>query len=107
MINPSNIFKSLSDDLSEEIFEDIIQSPIVKIERILSKGHTSPEHGWYDQDESEWVIVVDGDARIEFEDGESVALSKGDYLNIPAHKKHKVAWTNPDQITIWLAVFYS
>lgn len=89
-----------------EFFEDIVRSPTVRIERIVSKGHTSPETGWYDQDENEWVMVVKGRATLEFEDGSRCEMSAGDYVNIPAHIRHKVAWTDPDDITIWLAVFY-
>ncbi len=105
-MSKNNIFDSLPEDLSVEVFEDIVRSPTVRIERIVSKGHTSPETGWYDQDENEWVMVVKGRATLEFEDGSRCEMSAGDYVNIPAHIRHKVAWTDPDDITIWLAVFY-
>ena len=105
-MNPINIFDSLPKDLSEEVFEDIVNSNSVRIERIVSKGHSSPENGWYDQDENEWVMVVKGRATLQFEDGSICELSAGDYVNIPAHIKHKVAWTTPDEVTVWLAVFY-
>ena len=51
-------------------------------------------------------MIVDGKATLEFEDGSKRELSTGDYINIPAHLKHKVLWTDPNQITIWLAIFY-
>jgi cupin 2 domain-containing protein len=105
-MNKANIFDSLPNDLSLEIFEDIVRSSAVRIERIVSKGHTSPDTGWYDQDENEWVMVVAGKASIAFEDGTTSDLSSGDYITIPAHVKHKVAWTDPNEITVWLAVFY-
>ena len=105
-MKPSNIFDSIPEDMQAEVFEDIVRLPNLRIERIISKGHTSPETGWYDQDENEWVMVIDGQATIEFNDGYFVALRKGDYLNIPAHTKHKVSWSDPNQITIWLVVFY-
>ncbi|ENV46231.1 hypothetical protein P255_00370 [Acinetobacter brisouii CIP 110357] len=105
-MNSFNIFDSLPKDLSSEVFEDIVHSSTVRIERIVSKGHCSPEIGWYDQDENEWVMIVEGEAVLEFDDGSKCKLSTGDYINIPAHVKHKVIWTNPNQITIWLAVFY-
>ncbi|WP_228743135.1 cupin domain-containing protein [Marinobacter sp. F4218] len=89
-----------------EVFEDLVHSSTVRIERIVSKGHSSPDKGWYDQDENEWVMVVEGKASLEFEDGSKSELSAGDYINIPAHLKHKVTWTDPDEITVWLAVFY-
>lgn len=102
----SNIFESVPEGMGAEVFEEIVRSPNVRIERIISKGHTSPDIGWYDQDENEWVMVIDGHAAIEFEDGTLVTLGKGDHLNIPAHCKHKVSWSDPNHITIWLAVFY-
>ncbi|MFQ5543441.1 MAG: cupin domain-containing protein [Nitrospiria bacterium] len=102
----NNIFDSIPEHLDEEICEVIIQSDHVKIERIISKGHQSPESGWYDQERNEWVIVLKGEAVISFEDGKEVNLNVGSYLNIRAHKKHKVRWTNPKTETIWLALYY-
>lgn len=101
-----NIFDALPAEVSNEIFEDIVRTAHVRIERIISQGHSSPEVGWYDQDENEWVMVLEGAGSILFEDGRQVVLNKGDYLNIPAHCKHKVLWTDKERVTIWLAVFY-
>ncbi len=101
-----NIFELLPGPLERESFSDLVRHEHVRIERILSKGHTSPDEGWYDQDENEWVIVLEGSGRILFEEGTEVLLNTGDYLNIPAHSKHKVKWTDPDTVTVWLAVFY-
>lgn len=105
-MTPGNIFQAIPGNLSTESFEDLLSSPGVRIERIVSKGHVSPKVGWYDQDEHEWVIVMDGMAIIEFEGGDSVRLEQGDYVNIPAHCRHRVSWTDPQRITVWLAVFY-
>ena len=102
----NNIFDSIPTDLSSEIFDDLVSSDTVKIERIISKGQTSPDFGWYDQEQNEWVIIIAGSAIIGFDDKPSVTLKAGDYLNIPAHQKHKVAWTDPDVETVWLAVHY-
>ncbi len=101
-----NLFESIPDHLENELFSELINSGGVRIERIVSKGHTSPEAGWYDQKENEWIVVLQGSGEILFEDGERVTLHSGDHLNIPAHRKHKVVWTDPDNATIWLAVFY-
>jgi cupin 2 domain-containing protein len=103
-MNP-NLFADLPSDLPEESFTTLLQAPGVRIERIVSHGHQSPAGFWYDQPESEWVIVLKGAARLEFEDG-TLEMRPGDYFNIPAHKKHRVAWTTPDEPTIWLAVHY-
>lgn len=105
-MNTYNIFKGIPSELENEIFEDIVKSGNVRIERILSQGQSSPGQGWYDQDENEWVIVLRGKGTLTFEDGRSVNLGAGDYINIPAHTRHKVSWTDPDNVTIWLAVFY-
>lgn len=102
-----NIFESLPVDVSKETFEDIVRTPNVRIERIVSKGHSSPAEGWYDQDENEWVIVLKGSGSILFDDGREVVLNKGDYIGIPAHAKHKVIRTDRDDVTVWLAVFYA
>lgn len=101
-----NLFADIPETLREELFEDIFSAEGVRIERILSRGQTSPDSGWYDQDENEWVVVLQGAGRILLEDGTEVLLKKGDYLNIPKHKKHRVAWTEPNEVTVWLAVFY-
>ncbi len=102
-----NIFSSLPEDMDQEVFENLVENKSIRIERILSLGHSSPDSGWYDQDENEWVIVLEGSGLITFVDGTEVRLEKGDYLNIPRHQKHRVSWTDPDKVTVWLAVFYS
>lgn len=102
-----NLLSHIPPSLPEEVFEELVKTPSVRIERIISRGHTTPKSDWYDQDEHEWVLVVKGEARILFEaDQREVYLQEGDYLNIPAHQRHQVSWTTPDQETIWLAVFY-
>jgi len=101
-----NIFFSLPDKLEQESLAELLLHKNIKIERIVSKGHASPNSGWYDQQENEWVIVLEGSGSILFENGKEIDLKKGDYLNIPAHTKHKVTRTDPDNITIWLAIRY-
>jgi cupin 2 domain-containing protein len=105
-MKPGNIFESIPGNLDKEVFEQIIQSEYVKIERIISRGHSSPETGWHDQEHNEWVIVLKGEAIIYFENGKEINLKEGSHINIPAHKRHKVSWTNPNTETIWLAVQY-
>ena len=90
-----NIQDSIPIDLGTEAYDNIIRVPGVRIERIVSKGHTSPESGWYDQEENEWVMVLQGFGILTFEDGSTAQLSKGAHIKIPAHCKHRVSWTNP------------
>lgn len=101
-----NIFEDIPNVLAHEQFTNLCRGENVRIERIVSHGHTSPEQGWYDQDADEWVIVLSGHARLEFETGETQELNPGDYINIAAHVRHRVSYTSPDDITVWLAVFY-
>ena len=101
-----NLFEALPDATNAEIVEDLLKGEGIRIERIVSQGQRSPESGWYDQEENEWVIVLKGSGRIEYEDGGEDLLEEGDYVNIPRHRKHRVAWTDPDKPTVWLAVFY-
>ena len=100
-----NIFDELPQQLPKELVQILVRAANVRIERIVSQGHASPEGFWYDQNQHEWVIVLKGAARLRFED-EIVEMKPGDFINIPAHKKHRVEWTTPDEPTIWLAVFY-
>jgi cupin 2 domain-containing protein len=94
-------------NIQKEVTERIISNGNVRIERIISRGQSSPENFWYDQEENEWVILIKGRARLSFYDeNKIVVVNEGDYLDIPAHKKHRVEWTDPDKETIWLAVFY-
>lgn len=102
----ANIFADIPHDLSQEVFQDIVSNGEVKIERIISKGHVSPEKGWYDSDQHEWVIVLQGHGTLQFEDGREVQLRAGDYINIAAHTRHKVSHTDNNDITIWLAIYY-
>ena len=101
-----NLFENLPPSIPIELIQVIAANRHVRIERIVSLGHSSPDDFWYDQEEQEWVIVLKGAARLRFEDT-AVDLKPGDFVNIPAHKKHRVEWTTPDEPTIWLAVFYS
>ena len=102
-----NLFADLPLNLSREVFETLGSGRNVRIERIISHGQASPDGFWYDQDEAEWIVVLKGEAKLLL-DGElgAVHLTAGDYLLIPAHKKHRVDWTTPNEPTIWLAVFF-
>lgn len=103
----SNVFENLPVDLSQEVIERIAFKPNVRIERIISRGHVTPEGFWYDQSETEWVILLQGTAEIQFE-GEAFVrhLQSGDHLVIPPHQRHRVVQTSFTPVAIWLAVFY-
>jgi cupin 2 domain-containing protein len=101
----NNLFVHLPRHLPDELFTTLLDAANVRIERIVSHGHASPEGFWYDQDQHEWVVVLKGAARLRFED-ETIEMKPGDFIDIPVHKKHRVEWTTPDEPTLWLAVHY-
>ena len=100
-----NIFEQIIVDKSEENFFEIFKNEKIKIEKIVSNGQTSPENFWYEQEENEFVLLLEGFAIVEFEDFE-MELKKGDCLNIKAMQKHRVKFTSLNEPTIWFAVFY-
>lgn len=102
----NNIFENVPTLLPDELFEEIVAKRGIKIERIVSYGHTTPQNEWYDQNRDEWVMVLKGEAILSFFDGDDVKMRAGDYITIPAHQKHRVSWTKPDEETIWLALHY-
>ena len=102
-----NLLRDLPDAGASEIADALVTRPGLRIERIVSFGQASPEGFWYDQDEAEWVLLLAGAARLRFEDEtQARALGPGDWLEIAAHRRHRVEWTDPAKPTIWLAVFY-
>ena len=100
-----NIFEQIIVDKNEEKFFEIFKNEAIKIEKIVSNGQISPENFWYEQEKSEFVLLLEGFAILEFEDRE-VELKKGDCLNIKAMEKHRVKFTSLDEPTVWFAVFY-
>lgn len=90
-----------------EAIDVLVETENVRIERIVSRGQASPEDFWYDQDRNEWVALLSGKAALLLDgEPEAVVLDPGDHIVIPAHRKHRVLWTDRERDTVWLAVFY-
>lgn len=106
MTETKNIFSNIPTSLPDEFLEELISTKNIKIERIISRGHTTPKDKWYDQDKNEWVIVLKGNAELSFEGNINIKMKEGDFINIPAHVKHRVKKTDSSGETVWLAVFY-
>ena len=87
-----------------EFSEDLLRNENFTLERIISEGQTTPEGEWYDQATDEWVILLQGEASVEFADSGIVKLSQGDYLWIPAHSLHRVMRTSKKPHCVWLAL---
>jgi cupin 2 domain-containing protein len=105
MIRSGNLLANVPAVLAEEQVDALLSRPGVRVERIVSTGQASPENFWYDQPQDEWVCVISGAARVLIE-GEPVAreMRAGDWLELPAHVRHRVEWTDVTQPTVWLAV---
>lgn len=107
MITKGNIWAAIPDQIPDELTEILAISGEVKIERIISRGHCSADDFWYDQDYNEWVLLLQGKASLSFEGTPAaLELTVGDYINIPAHIRHRVAWSAEDTETLWLTVKY-
>lgn len=102
---PSNLFDNIPVNLPDELIQTILSRPNLRIERIISHGHASPEGHRFDQPQHEFVLLLKGAARLRFE-GEVVEMKPGSYLDIPAHRRHRVEWASPEEPTVWLAVHY-
>lgn len=100
-----NLFTHLPPSSPDELFATLLEAPGLQIERIVSYGQASPEGFWYEQPQGEWVVLLKGSATLRFED-RVVELTPGDWLDIPAHTRHRVDATATDQPTVWLAVHY-
>jgi len=102
-----NLFSNIPESFPEEIFETLLENNRFKLERILSSGQATPENDWYDQEKDEWVVLLKGKAGLRFEnESEVIELTPGDHLLIPAHKKHRLEWTDEKQKTVWLALHF-
>jgi cupin 2 domain-containing protein len=97
-----NLFLPNMHNPREEQFDTLLKTQTVCIEKITSNGQTSSQ--WYDQSKDEWVVVIEGEGTLLFEDGREIRLKKGEHLYIPKHTKHKVIYTASP--TIWLAVHF-
>ncbi len=102
-----NVYDDIPRHAASEEFVQLLTRPGIRIERIVSHGHASPPGHWYDEAHSEWVLVLEGRARLRFEDEPMPRmLSRGECIDIGPHRRHRVDWTDPDMPTVWLAVHY-
>ncbi len=101
-----NLCNPTPDATAAEITQAMLTAKGVRLERIVSHGQASPEGFWYDQDEAEWVMVIAGSAQLQIEgDDKERKLVAGDAVYLPAHCRHRVTWTDPNNPTVWIALF--
>jgi cupin 2 domain-containing protein len=103
----NHIFSGIPELMEDEIFENLLKTDHFRLERIVSSGQSTPSGEWYDQDANEWVILLSGSASLLFEgQTEELIMYPGDYVHIPAHRRHRVKWTDKNEKTVWLALHY-
>jgi cupin 2 domain-containing protein len=104
----NNLFKHIKQDSNSEVFEILLQTDSLKLERIVSTGQATPPGQWFDQDSDEWVVLLSGSAGLLFDGEREVRVLKpGDYLLVPAHARHRVEWTETGTETVWLALHFT
>ena len=105
-MNRGNLFTDIpAGALPAELSHVLWQTPPLRVERIVSRGHATPPDQWYDQDADEWVVLLTGSAGLRIDGrAELVVMRPGDYVLLPAHVRHRVEWTDPNQDTVWLAI---
>jgi cupin 2 domain-containing protein len=104
----ANLFAPISCPIAEEIFQVLLETKNFRLERIVSTGQATPPGEWFDQDTHEWVVLLTGGAGLRFADElEPRVLRPGDHLFIPAHRRHRVEWTDTVEPTVWLALHYN
>ena len=106
-LSSGNLFANLPVASEDEIFESVLERPGLRLHRIVSNGQSSPPTGWYDQNDHEWVVILSGSAGLEIEGEKTIrTLRPGDYVYLPAHLRHRVAWTDKNHPTVWLAIHH-
>jgi cupin 2 domain-containing protein len=106
-MEPKNLFSQIPDLFQGEVFEALLETEHFVLERIISSGQATPPGEWFDQDTSEWVILLSGSAGLLLEGEKNMKIMyPGDYIHIPAHHRHRIEWTDSGKRTIWLALHY-
>lgn len=106
MADRGSLFRDLPRHLDAERFEALLDLPGLTLERIVSTGQATPEGEWLDQERSEWVVLLRGSAELRFEGEAPMSLAPGDWVLIPAGRRHRVERTDIDRPTVWLALHF-
>ncbi len=106
-MKPRNLFSKIPESMPNEIYGTLLKTDHFRLERIVSAGQSTPPGVWFDDETNEWVILLRGSAGLLLEgEKKETVMGPGDYVHIPAHKRHRVEWTDRKQKTVWLALHY-
>ncbi len=102
------LFADLNGPRDAEAFETLLEGGPFRLQRIVSTGQATPPGEWYDQDDDEWVVLLQGAADLRLADEtQPRRLAPGDWLLLPAGCRHRVEWTAVDGPTVWLALHHA
>jgi cupin 2 domain-containing protein len=107
VLTSGNLFQLPHPQSEAEVFTPLLETPHLRVERIVSSGQTTPPGEWYDQVEAEWVVVLQGEATLTYDDGRTLTMATGDYVLIPPHTRHRVDYTSSEPPCLWLAIHWS
>lgn len=105
-VKVQNLLTGLPAAKRAEAFTELLARPGIRVERIVSRGQSTPEDAPMVQERDEWVLLLEGAAGMRIEDSDTFALNPGDHLLIEAGRKHWVCWTASDRPTVWLALHF-
>jgi len=105
-LDVANLFERLPSARRGEVFTELLTRTGFKLERIVSHGQSTPEDAPMVQDRDEWVVVLQGSARLRVQGHREAALEPGDHVLIAAGTQHWVTWTSKDVPTLWLAFHF-
>lgn len=101
----NNIFSNDENaDFGSELFFELFKNGNCVIEKIVSAGQITEESRWLEEENDEWVILLQGKSELLFENGRREIMKEGDYLLIPSKTRHRVIYTSSNPKCIWLAV---
>lgn len=113
-LQPRHILADLAVPDGRERFDTLCQQAGMTLQRVVSPaGYRGSEAEWYDQDQEEFVLVLQGrgalqlDGQLADDQPREIVLNPGDFLHLPAHQRHRVAWTDPLHPTVWLTLHFS
>ena len=103
-----NLYSKIPVDLTNEFLEVLTEGEgRIRVERIVSRQHASPPDFWYDQDSTEWILLMSGSAILQFaERDKTTKMIPGDWMEIAPHEKHRVERTSESEDTVWLAIHW-
>jgi len=107
MVDSENLFEEIPEVLEEELLEPLVETAGFRLERIVSRGHRTPDGQWCEQQRNEWVVLLRGAAILQIAGKETpIRMEPGDFVKLPAGLRHRVEWTDPSCDSVWLALHW-